>query len=137
MMVDVPEWDTNKEKSMRMFGEAYTGYCMVISDLIVVGFVTVEERYRGRGYFKTLLAELLQEQFHCVVLKSPSFPTRRLAQRYGYVYDAELNAMVWFKDWPCFNHRCKECEGNMCAIDKHYNDCPYRIDEFIEFVEVD
>ena len=137
-MIEVPKWWMPElEQSMSIFGDAYYGYCIQHEGVIFVGFVSVKQEYRGEGYFKALLSDLLKESRHAVVLYSPSFPTRRLAEKYGYIYDESQNVMVWMKDWPCYNHRCDECEGNMCAIDKHWNDCPYRIDEYIEFVEVD
>lgn len=82
---------------MSNFGRYYQGYYFELDDVIYVGYVGVLPEFQKQGRFKGLLGALKNDR-RGVVLYSPTFMTRRLAERYWYVYDNFHNAMIWERD---------------------------------------
>ena len=94
-MIPIPKgWKADLEGRMSDFGRMYRGYYFEMDDVIYVGYVGVLEEYRNNGHFKAIL-QAFKDKRRGVVLYSPTFMTRRLAERFGYVYDNFHNCMVW------------------------------------------
>ena len=94
-MISIPRrWDENIEQRVSNFGSAYTGFYIDVGKIRYVGYVGVVKDKRGRGRFKAIL-EAFKEGMDAVVLYSPTFLTRRLAERYGYYFDSCQNVIIW------------------------------------------